>query len=317
MHAVVAQLPSRIVVEPAEFVAEAVLVVRHCRGGAEIEVPVDSRRRTGIGRAPDAVRVFVSDARGACDCDVSDCTGPDEVGCLLAVARRPAMDARLHDSIGPPGGFDHATAFVNCQRKWLLDVHVLARVAGVDHHQGVPMVGRCDDDGIDIGPRNQVSVISDEGGRRPGDLGGVFHVVAADVADGDDLLVGVLLGGSQKRRAAVADSDEAESHSVVRPADPLVGKGRQGRGLRESSAGCHVQVRAPSVAHGTSHPDAEGSGASAVDPRAIALGGPRPLRHRRRFRGDLRCLTASEPAPAAQRVRRWKPPSTSSTCPAE
>ena len=46
------------------------------------------------------------------------------------------------------GAPDHVEAFVDLVAHRLLDVDVLAGLAGMDGHQGVPVVGRADDDGV-------------------------------------------------------------------------------------------------------------------------------------------------------------------------
>ena len=94
----------------------------------------------------------LGDACGARVGDVSDRTGADEVSSFLAIGCRAAVDAHLDDAFGAAGGLDHAPAFVDGQRERFPHIHILAGVAGVDRHQGVPMVGGGDHNCINGGP---------------------------------------------------------------------------------------------------------------------------------------------------------------------
>ena len=101
------------------------------------------------------------------------------------------------------------------------------------------MVRGGDDNRVEVGTRDQVAVVRDLRGSRSGDLSGVLQVVGTDVADGGDLLVGVLFRGAQQRSAAVSHSDEAEPNSVVCAQDALVGKCCDCGGLGETASGGH------------------------------------------------------------------------------
>lgn len=116
MDAVVGQLPTGIVVEPAELVRQAVLVVRDGRGGLQKQVPGDARRRVRVSDPADTAGVLVGNACGVCDRDLSDRAGSEELGRLLAIGRRAPVDADLDEALRAPRGFHHAPALVNCQR---------------------------------------------------------------------------------------------------------------------------------------------------------------------------------------------------------
>src|SRR4026207_2415533 len=60
--------------------------------------------------------------------------------------RRPRRPAAL----GPPPALPHPLALAQHERERLLDVDVLARGAGEDRHQRVPVIGRRDDDRGDV-----------------------------------------------------------------------------------------------------------------------------------------------------------------------
>jgi len=58
------------------------------------------------------------------------------------------MDAHLGDAPGFPGHLDHAAPLVDGEGKRLFDVDVKACLAGVDEHDGVPVVRRADHYGV-------------------------------------------------------------------------------------------------------------------------------------------------------------------------
>ena len=101
------------------------------------------------------------------------------------------------------------------------------------------MVRRGDDDRVNVRPFDQSAIVAKWLGRGSGNLSGILEVVAANVADGYDLLVGILLGGSQQRCASIADSNESQAHAVVGTSNAPVREGCEGGGPSECSARCH------------------------------------------------------------------------------
>src|SRR5207245_9956542 len=66
------------------------------------------------------------------------------------LATATALGAVLDDTVVALGGFDGDTAFVDVVTARLLDVDVLARLAGPDGHQRVPVVRSGDRDGVEV-----------------------------------------------------------------------------------------------------------------------------------------------------------------------
>ena len=100
------------------------------------------------------------------------------------------LRADLHDAVVPPGRLDHAPAFDEVVRDRLLDVDVLARLAGPDGRQGVPVVGRGDHQGVDIAIlQDTAHVLLDA--RLPllvaGPTPALRHHVVIRIDNGDDL----------------------------------------------------------------------------------------------------------------------------------
>ena len=69
------------------------------------------------------------------------------------------MDAHLANPAVPAHRLNHRPAFGDTERKRLLDIHVLARLAGLNRLQRVPVVGRGDDHRVHLFHREQPPVI--------------------------------------------------------------------------------------------------------------------------------------------------------------
>ena len=68
---------------------------------------------------------------------------------LLDVRRAASLRAELDDAVVLARGLDHPPPFDDVVAGRLLDVDVLAGLAGQDGQQRVPVVGRGDRDGVD------------------------------------------------------------------------------------------------------------------------------------------------------------------------
>src|SRR5262249_3535345 len=100
-------------------------------------------------------------------------------------------------------------------RQRLLDVDVLARVAGVDHLQGVPVVGRRDDHGVDILALEQPAIVAKLLRLAAALLGGGVHVRLVGVADSGGLAILLLEEDVWHLIAAIAQANEAEAHAFA------------------------------------------------------------------------------------------------------
>jgi hypothetical protein len=92
----------------------------------------------------------LADASGAHERD-----GQEEDPVVIAAL----LGADLHDAARLLGDPAERLALVDRQRQRLLAVDVLARLHGVDADLGVPVVGRADDDGVDVLAVEELAVV--------------------------------------------------------------------------------------------------------------------------------------------------------------
>jgi len=237
VDAVVGQLASAVVKEPAVVEAVTVGIVSGLRRRAEIEIPVDARGGRAIGRGPDAGGEHVAIDAAAGGDDVAELAGADNLRGLPAVGRGATVNADLDDALGLAGDVDDLAALDDGERERFLDVNVFARAAGVDAHEGVPVVGGGDHDGVDVVAVEDAAVVFIGVGGRAGGFDGAIAIGRDEVADGGDVLIGELFGRPEEGGAAVADADEAEADAVGGALDLRIGGGGEGGGLGETAAG--------------------------------------------------------------------------------
>ena len=145
---------------------------------------------------------------------------------------RTLLRAGLHDPIVSPCGLDHRPAFRHVVSQGLFDVHVLPRLTGEHGGNRMPVVGRGDQQRVDVVAVEhaaEVAVRRDvwaEPRLRP------LGLRQVNVADGHNLDVGRLAEASSDKRPSPAAPDPAD-------ADPLVGPGRSfsGSGLHDRRSG--------------------------------------------------------------------------------
>src|SRR5207249_486277 len=117
--------------------------------------------------------------------------------------------------------------------QWLFEVDVLARLEGPQGREGVHVVRRADDDGLDVFLVEEAAKVLVEAGPRVG-LPGRAGAVDVHVAQGDDVLAadaGQVLG------AAAGGADDAEVEAVVGGGTLFQAGQRTGQGERGGCGG--------------------------------------------------------------------------------
>jgi hypothetical protein len=153
--------------------------------------------------------------------------------------RTAALDADLHNALRFGGHLNHPAPFGHGERKRLFDIDVLAGAAGVDHHEGVPVVGRGDGHGVDVTVLEQLPVVLVARRGGAGFAGRQVEVVVAEVADGRGDRIAELEKAIVHLVAAVAEADKAHAQAVVGAEDAGVAESSEGEGL----AAIHERLR--------------------------------------------------------------------------
>ena len=163
--------------------------------------------------------------------------------------RAALLRAHLDDAVVRRAAFDHHAAFADRQRERLLDVDVLAGLAGHDRRQRMPVIGRADDDGIDVVAVEHAAEVPRGELRRLVELlcDAVLrlrHLLVVDVAERD------ALRAESKHVAKVAGAlaaaaDQADSHAAVRAGHLVLRRGgyHGARGRRDDCSAGHARGR--------------------------------------------------------------------------
>ena len=138
----VAEIP-----EPVPVVMNQVGMKRLLGRRAEPDVESELRGRIVSGFDADAAARLVAESPR--NLQLAELARLDRGGGQCPLVGGTALRAVLDDSVVLPRGLDGDAAFVHVVAARFFDVHVLARLAGPDRDQGVPVIGSGDRDGVD------------------------------------------------------------------------------------------------------------------------------------------------------------------------
>lgn len=186
---------------------------------AEPHVVIHPCGRVGIRRVTD-IGDPIEVSRAADLAHLSDLPGLDHFhGFAVMVAAAP-LGSHLADAVVARGGVAHGAAFGDAGGEGLFDIDVLAGLEGGDRGQGVPVVRRADETGVDIVPLNHAPEILHRCGSPAPQLfdavGGDGNAVVVDVANHGDFGVGV---GEERGDIAGGDAapaDQADADTIAR-----------------------------------------------------------------------------------------------------
>ena len=155
--------------------------------------------------------------------DFADASVANEFAGAIELLPRALLRADLQDLLGGRDLIAHVTAFGDRQGRGLLQVDVFLRAHCVDGEDGVLMVGRADDDGVDVFVGEEFAIVVVAGDAVVG-LAGLFGVVAVDeglaqfnavrveIADRDD--VGLIVLPDARQVVAARDAADADGAYV-------------------------------------------------------------------------------------------------------
>ena len=243
--------PRAAVVEEPVVVDIPVRVVGHLGRRAQPEVPVEFRRRVGVGRSADA-RVLVDVVPHLHLPDSPQSARLHDLGRFAVSLQAVLLGADLHDAVVLLGGPDHRAAFADGGGQRLFDVDVLAGLTGVDRGQGLPVAVGGHHYRVDILVIQQLAIVAVSGHLLATDpLAHTCHPLGVDVADRREASPGPRQKWVDQLRATHAAADQAEVHRLAgsglrtctvrqeRRARPTAGC--RGRGsAQESSSVCSL-----------------------------------------------------------------------------
>jgi hypothetical protein len=134
---------------------------------------------------------------------------------LLVAQRTHALRAHLQHDAGTALRRDDRLALAERLHHRLLEVDGLLRLEGIDGHLPVPVIGRRDDDGIDVGPRQDLAVVAGGEELLPPTLFRLVEPSGVEIAHGHQLDAGHAKGRGGVSHALDARADERELHAVV------------------------------------------------------------------------------------------------------
>jgi len=209
----VGEQPAAEVPEPAP-VSEAILIER-LRGSRPKEVlpghltGIDPQRRAVKPRGAAAVPAQV---------DLENVTDPsalDQLARFLDVGHAPLLHADLYDLPVPILRRDDRRAFGRIMRQGFFDVDVLPRVAAVDRHRHVPVVGAADQDGVDVLAVENLAIMLGGESLRIRELLRCIEVGVINVADRGDPDPGNVCQRFHQGAAPPARAQAADVHGVI------------------------------------------------------------------------------------------------------
>ena len=197
-------------------------LVGHHGRGADPTVEVELRWwRGGLRLADVAAELAVPDPAGQ---HVADRATAHLLRCGRHVGRAAGLRADLHHAFGAPGRLNHQPAFADVVRAGLLNIDMLAGVAGEDGGGGMPVVGRGDDHGVHgLVLENAPQVADGFGSLAPAGLD-VLHgrrePVLIHIANVSDVHLIILHEGLEMIGAHAARADEGDGELAVRALRP-------------------------------------------------------------------------------------------------
>ena len=217
-------------------------IVGAVRRGAVEHFPVEIGRRIAVRRAAEAGHEVAEVVRLDRD-DLSELAVADELPGTFEVGPGAVLGADLDNALVLLGGFDHPAALLDEEAEGFLDVDVLAGGAGEHGHQPVPMVGRGDDDGVDVFVVEHLA-----------EVGVSFRVcrrrvrrrdpcAAEGFGDAGDLDIGLLDEGRGEDPADEADADDADVDAFIGPEDATGGERGQAHGAAGDKRAAGHRIR--------------------------------------------------------------------------
>ena len=213
------------------------------------QVVVHARGHVGDRRVADRVAPLV--AQPARHVDLADQALAHLLHAFLHRFRRADLAALLHHAVVLARRRHNLPGFEDVVRARLLHVNVLARLAGPDGLQCMPVVGRGDGDGVDGLVVQELAHIL-EALRRflPAGFHALYeigHVRLVDIRNGHQLHVGQSCPFPEVAATAASTPHNGDAHSVVGTGKHALSGSHRRRGAHKKVSSIHGSPREPST----------------------------------------------------------------------
>ena len=179
--------------------------------GSEPELPIERLRVDGLGRP---VPVIVLPPIGSHLRDASQTASLDQVHGIAKVSPAALLHAALQNLLAGTNRAGERGAFLDGVGDRLFQVDVFAGRQGIDRHANVPVVGRRDENRIDV-LREHLTIIQVGGRDTVGPFLDRIAVRRIDVAHRHDLVRADLVGGIEQVPHPAAGSDDSDANRIV------------------------------------------------------------------------------------------------------
>ena len=218
------------------FIAEGLV-----GSSAEPKLPIERLLVNGLRRPiPSVVLPPIGSDLG----NAAQAAALNEIDGIAEVSPTALLRAALQNLLAGADGAGESGAFFEGVSDGLFQVDVFAGGQGIGCHAHVPVVGRGDEDGIDL-LLEHLAVVQVGGGQSVGALLDGIAVRRIDVADGDDLVRTGFIGGIEQATHPAAGADDSDANGVVGAKRPGRGERGKGAGNKKTAAIKRVCQRGP------------------------------------------------------------------------
>ena len=187
MDAPIGQCSSGIVPEGAKAADAAIAVVGVVGSGSKPKIPVEPSRGIGVGRIAHAGGRAIAVNPRLGKRDLSDFSALHQFDRFLEMFTGTLLGADLHDAVVFRHSLHHLAALGQRVRERLFDIDILARFAGHDHGDGVPMVRGCNDHRLNVFVVEDRAKVFEAFGLSVRKLEAAVQIGYEWIGDGDDI----------------------------------------------------------------------------------------------------------------------------------
>ena len=198
--------------------------------GAEPQLPIERLGVDGFGRP---VPMIVLPPIGSHLRDASQAAGLDQVHGVAKVGPTALLHAALQNLLAGTHRAGERGAFLDGVGDRLFQINVFAGGQGIDRHANVPVVGRRDEHGIDVGCEH-LAIIQMGGRHSVRPFPDRIAVRPVHIAHRHDLVRAELVGGVQQVPHPAAGSNHSDANGIV--CTQHSGRGERGKSTCDDEA---------------------------------------------------------------------------------